>query len=66
MATRAQPRDKGRPGNHSKTSFPDDACPNCGSTCAGAVRPCDSPSTAKKSQFRTRRICAAPSAMRSS
>ena len=32
MTARAQPRDKGRPGNQSKTGFSDDACPNCGST----------------------------------
>src|SRR5436309_3969428 len=32
MATRAQPRDKRRSGNHSVTSISDDACPNCGST----------------------------------
>jgi len=31
MTTRAQPRDKGRSGKHSKAVFSEDACPNCGS-----------------------------------
>ena len=32
MATRARPREGPRQGKRSKAGFPDDACPNCGST----------------------------------